>query len=252
LPIAELISIAVLGTTSGVMIGCIGIGGVILVPALVFLLGIPIEVAIAAAMLAYILSGLVAVIVFARSKSIRWNMVSWLCIGATPAAVAGAWAVSIFNPLSLEACLGAFTLLSGLNSLRKQKRVEDANASVSNRTLLSVGTVTGFVSSLTGSGGPLVLVPVLIALDVGVLTAVGLSQAIQLPIAMAATAANLHYGNVDLTLGAILAASLSVGSLFGAKLAHVAPREILRRIVSALLILVGLFALANVALRLVG
>jgi uncharacterized membrane protein YfcA len=146
LPIAELISIAVLGTTSGVMIGCIGIGGVILVPALVFLLGIPIEVAIAAAMLAYILSGLVAVIVFARNKSIRWNMVSWLCIGATPAAAAGAWAVSIFNPLLLEACLGAFTLLSGMNSLRKQKRVEDANASVSSRTLLSVGTVTGFLS----------------------------------------------------------------------------------------------------------
>ena len=35
---------------------------------------------------------------------------------------------------------------------------------------------------------------------IGVLIAVGLSQAIQLPIAMAATAANLHYGNVDLTL----------------------------------------------------
>ena len=114
MPTSELISIAVLGTTAGVMIGCIGIGGVILVPTLVFLLGIPIAVAIPAAMLAYIWSGLVAMAVFANSKSIRWNMVAWLCIGAAPAAVAGAWAVSIFNALLLEACLGIFTCLTPL------------------------------------------------------------------------------------------------------------------------------------------
>jgi hypothetical protein len=49
--------IALLGALSGLMIGCIGIGGVILVPALVFLAGIPIQIAIPAAMFAYILSG---------------------------------------------------------------------------------------------------------------------------------------------------------------------------------------------------
>src|ERR1700758_2888257 len=57
--------IALLGTLSGLMIGCIGIGGVILVPALVFLAGIAIAIAIPAAMFAYILSGLVATVVFA-------------------------------------------------------------------------------------------------------------------------------------------------------------------------------------------
>ena len=63
--------IAALGLTSGLMIGCIGIGGVILVPALVFLVGIQIKIAIPAAMFAYIVSGLVASFVFARNKSIR-------------------------------------------------------------------------------------------------------------------------------------------------------------------------------------
>ena len=48
--ITELVGIAVLGTVSGLMIGCIGIGGVILVPALVFLAGIAIHNAIPAAM----------------------------------------------------------------------------------------------------------------------------------------------------------------------------------------------------------
>ena len=46
--LSEVIWIALLGTVSGLMIGCIGIGGVILVPALVFLVGIPIQIAIPA------------------------------------------------------------------------------------------------------------------------------------------------------------------------------------------------------------
>lgn len=252
LAISELIWIALLGTISGLMIGCIGIGGVILVPALVFLAGIPIEVAIPAAMLAYILSGLVATTVFARNKSIHWGMAIGLCIGATPAAFAGAWAVSVFNQVLLEACLGVLTFLSGLNSLRTQKIVEVADTRVSNGVLLTVGGVTGFLSSLTGTGGPLVLVPIMISMSVPVLTAVGLSQAIQLPVAIAATVGNILYGKLDLTLGGVLAASLTVGSWYGAKLAHAVPRATLRGIVSAVLVLIGTFILANVGWRLVG
>lgn len=251
LAISELIWIASLGTISGLMIGCIGVGGVILVPALVFLAGIPIEVAIPAALLAYILSGLAATMVFARNKSIHWGMAIGLCIGATPAAFAGAWAVSVFNRLLLEACLGLLTLLSGLNSLRTQNVAEIPDSKVSNRVLVPVGAVTGFLSSLTGTGGPLVLVPILISMSLPVLTAVGLSQAIQLPIAIAATIGNLLYGKLDLNLGAVLAASLTVGSWYGAKLAHTVSRAILRGIVSAVLVLIGAFILANVGWRLV-
>src|SRR6516225_3029378 len=142
------------------MIGCIGIGGVILVPALVFLAGIPIQIAIPATMFAYILSGLVATAVFARNKSIDWRMASSLCIGGTPAAFAGAWAVSIFDGRLLAACLGVLTLLSGVNSLRPRLRAETDRATVSHGTLSFVGAATGFLSSLTGTGGPLLLVPI--------------------------------------------------------------------------------------------
>jgi len=58
-PLSDAVWIALLGMLSGLMIGCIGIGGVILVPALVFLAGTAIQIAIPAAMFAYILSGLV-------------------------------------------------------------------------------------------------------------------------------------------------------------------------------------------------
>src|SRR5713226_1522168 len=134
--ITELAAIALLGVTSGVMIGCIGIGGVILVPALVFLGGIPIQVGIPAAMLAYILSGLVATTVFARNKSIDWGMAAWLCAGATPTAFAGSWAVSVVTPRLLETCLGLLTFMSGLNALKGQHAADAPAYAVSGKVLL--------------------------------------------------------------------------------------------------------------------
>jgi uncharacterized membrane protein YfcA len=247
---AELIGIALLGVASGLMIGCIGIGGVIVVPALVFLGSIPIQIGISAAMLAYILAGLVATAVYARNKSIDWSMAAWLCAGALPTAFAGAWAVSVVNPRLLELCLGLLTLLSGVNSLAGQHAADAPARVVSDSLLLIVGVATGFLSAISGTGGPLVLVPILIAMRVPVLTSVGLSQAIQLPIAIAATVGNAFYGELDLALGGVLAASLTVGSWYGAKLAHVVPRATLRRIVSAVLVIVGAFILGNVAWRL--
>jgi uncharacterized membrane protein YfcA len=251
-PLAEVVWIALLGCLSGLMIGCIGIGGVILVPALVFLAGVAIQIAIPAAMFACILSGLVATVVFARNKSIDWRMASSLCIGGTPAAFAGAWAVSIFDARLLVGCLGLLTLLSGVNSLRPRTHAAIDRATLSHGTLFFIGAGTGFLSSLTGTGGPLLLVPMLLSMQLGVLASVGLSQIFQLPVAIAATAGNIVYGKLDLALGLILAASLSGGSWFGATLAHAVPRAALRAIVSSALVIIGLFILANVGWRLIG
>lgn len=244
------VGIVTLGVISGLMIGCIGIGGVILVPALVFLVGIQIKIAIPAAMFAYIVSGLVASFVFARNKSIRWGLAVWLCVAATPTAFAGAWAVSVVNPGVLKVGLGLLTLLSGVNSLLMHQKPNELDYSdVSPVTLSGIGAITGLLSSVIGTGGPLVLVPILIAMKLPVLTAVGLSQVIQLPVALASTFGNILYGELDLVLAGVLAASLTVGSWYGAKLAHTFPREVLRRIVAVVLVFVGLFILGNVVLR---
>ncbi len=244
----EVAGIAALGLVSGLMIGCIGIGGVILVPALVFLDGVPIKIGIPAAMLAYVLPSLVASFVFARNKSIHWGMVAWLCAGATPTAIAGAWAVSAVNARVLEIMLGLLTFLSGINALWTRHASHETH-NVATATLVGVGAGTGFLSSLSGTGGPLVLVPVLIALKLPAIMAIGLSQAIQLPVAIAATIGNILYGEFDLNLAGTLAASLTVGSWYGAKLAHSLPREKLRQIVSVALVVTGLYILANVGLR---
>jgi len=242
--------IVLLGLTSGLMIGCIGIGGVILVPALVFLANVPIQVSIPAAMIAYIPSGLVATAVFAHNRSIIWGAATWLCIGAMPTAFLGAWAVSVVNPGLLETCLGLLAFSSGLNSLRAGAKTDGPERALSTPQLVLVGAITGFFSSISGTGGPLVLVPILISMKVPVMVAVGLSQVIQLPVSIVATFGNFLYGRIDSGLGAVLALSLTIGSWCGARLAHVVPRATLRRIVSIVLVVVGIFVLGNVVWRL--
>jgi hypothetical protein len=251
-PLSDVVWIALLGILSGLMIGCIGIGGVVLIPALVFLAGIDIQIAIPAAMFAYILSGLVASVVFARNKSIDWRTAGSLCIGGAPAAFAGAWAVTIIDGRMLAGGLGLLTLLSGLSSLWPRTRAETEHGNLPRGILFLIGAAAGFLSSLTGRGGPLVLVPILLSVRLGALASVGLSQIFQLPLAIAATAGNIVYGKLDLPLGLILAASLSGGSWFGAKFAHAVPRGTLRGIISSALVLIGFVILANVGWRLFG
>jgi len=248
----SLIALAVLGLTSGLLIGCVGIGGVILVPALVFAGGIPIQRAIPAALIAYIVAGIVATAIFARNKSIHWGMTAWLCAAAAPAAFVGAWAVTRADPRLLEIAIGIVTLLSGVNALRRGARAEAAGRVVPPPLLVAIGAATGFASAVTGTGGPLVLMPILTALHLPVLTAIGLSQAIQVPIAVVGTLGNYLYGELDWRLGLVLAVTLTLGTWQGARLAHALPRDLLRHAVAGLLVAVGAVILGNLARHMPG
>lgn len=242
---AELILIASLGLVAGLSIGCIGIGGVIVVPALVYVGGLSIEIAIAAAMMGYILTGLIGTFVFARNKSINWQMAGWLSLAAMPAAMFGAWLSNNVPGVALETIIGLLTLGSGANTLLAREPVNATDGNLGRGKLTSIGGATGVLSAITGTGGPLVLVPVMLWLQVPVLTAIGLSQAVQLPIATLATIGNFSFGAPDIKIGLALGAGLAIGSYGGAQLAHKLPREGLKKIVAGVLVIIGLIIIAR-------
>jgi uncharacterized membrane protein YfcA len=241
--------ISIFGLAAGTMIGSVGIGGVILVPLLSFVGGIDIHIAIAAAMFAFLISGAVGTLFYAKNQSINWQMAAWLWAGAMPAALIGALTASVLPKTSLELCLGLLTSVTGLHSLRENDgpdsdiRLEPQPPAL----LVAIGAVTGMLSALTGTGGPLVLIPILMWCRVPVLMAIGLSQAIQLPIGTLATSGNIYAGTLDMMMGIALGAGISLGTISGGKIAHHLPRAMLRRIVSILLIVVGALILAKFA-----
>ncbi|MGI9491569.1 MAG: sulfite exporter TauE/SafE family protein [Geminicoccaceae bacterium] len=247
--IVDLLILFVFGFAAGTMIGSVGIGGVILVPLLSYVGGIDIHIAIAAAMFAFLISGITGTLFYAKNRSINWQMAAWLWAGAMPAAFIGALTASVLPKTSLELCLGLLTSITGLHSLRgsagSEKEIHRERQPPV--LLVVIGAVTGMLSALTGTGGPLVLIPILMWCRVPVLMAIGLSKAIQLPIGTLATSGNIYAGTLDLMMGIALGAGISLGTVNGGNIAHRLPREMLRRIVSVLLIVVGALILAKLA-----
>ena len=222
------------------LIGCVGIGGVILVPILVYAVAVPLPTAIAAAMCAFLVSGIVGVYVFAKAGTIEWRATAWLCLGAAPAAFAGAWLVGAVPEVLIELAIGALTAAAGIHALaRRGSTARDRAPQLAPPVLAATGAVTGVASALTGTGGPLVLVPVLLWFEVPVLSAIASAQAIQLPIAAAATGSNFLGGTLDVALGLTLGCGIALGTAAGAKAAHALPTAQLRKVVALLLVAVG-------------
>jgi uncharacterized membrane protein YfcA len=105
--------------------------------------------------------------------------------------------------------------------------------------LVAIGAAVGFGSALTGTGGAVLLVPALLWLRLPILTVVGLSQAIQVPIALLATLGNLVYGAVDGALFVLVSTGVVVGCWGGARIAHALPAPVLTRFVGGVLLAVG-------------
>ncbi len=229
----------------GILIGGVGIGGVLLVPALKFLGGIPLHVAIPACMLGYILTGTVGAVIYARQGTINWPLAVKVCAGAIPGAYTGAFLLPFVSPIALEFTIGMLVMATGIHAFGSPPALRETHSALTGAGLIAVGLITGIGSAMTGTGGPLLLIPILIWCKLPVLTAIGLSQAVQVPISLMATLGNFVHGDVDLELGLLLAVVLAAGAMIGAKTVHRLPVHILKKMIALILSAVGLLMLVR-------
>ncbi|MDB4852660.1 sulfite exporter TauE/SafE family protein [Alphaproteobacteria bacterium] len=225
------------GLFAGLLIGAAGIGGVILVPLLVYFAGVDIHTSIAAAVAAFLVSGFVGTVVYSQRGIIQWIDFMLISTGAIPGAFIGAYVLPKINAQLLTFFIAIALLVSAVRQIRSNK-MEDVDRpfhNVSKHQMALVGLVTGFFSVLSGTGGPLVLLPLLTWLSVPLVTAIGLSQAIQLPIAIFATVGNEANNLVNWDLVLFLAIGLAIGSFIGAKLSKSLPVEHIKALVAFLL-----------------
>jgi len=225
------------GLLAGLLIGAAGIGGVILVPLLVYFAGVDIHTSIAAAVAAFLVSGFVGTVVYSQRGTIQWIDFMSISIGAVPGAFIGAYVLPKINAQLLTFFIAIALLVSAVRQIRSNKMVDVDRPfrEVSKHQMAVVGLVTGFFSVLSGTGGPLVLLPLLTWLSVPLVTAIGLSQAIQLPIAIFATVGNEANNLVNWDLALFLAIGLAIGSFIGAKSSKRLPVEHIRALVAFLL-----------------
>lgn len=224
---------------AGILIGTIGIGGVILVPLLSFVFKIDLHTAMSASSMSFLFPAIVGTLTYAKKGSILWEAVLWLSVGIIPAALVGARVNTNLDADVLVLIVAGLIAFSGINVLFNRQNESGTIPEFKRVLLIFIGVLVGFGSSLTGTGGPVLLIPILITLQYPALRTIGISQAVQLPIAVFAVIGFWLYGQIDLGLGLHLGIAQAAGVFIGAQIAHHLPVYQLRRLVAIALIGVG-------------
>ena len=295
------------GLIAGGLIGCVGVGGVILVPSLIQLPGVEIKQAVGACMFAYVFMGLAGLGMYWRKESVEGRGAAWFSAGAAPAALFGAWVVRQADGFALQVVCYALVMCSAMLSMWRERQAEarrqceEQEATSSGEVVAAAtsvmavvvvtpaanaaeaataaqddtpaadcmqysgrwfcvyaGAVCGFGSALTGTSGPVVLLPILIYHRWPTMGSLGHAQAVQFPIAVMATVGNVFFGDVgegaraeavDWVLGGCIGAAGVFGVVGGAIVAHRLPTASLRRFLTRLLCVAGVALLLRVIIQ---
>jgi uncharacterized membrane protein YfcA len=240
------LALSVLAVVVGVLIGMVGVGGVLLPPGLVALGDLTANEATATSTWAFVFTGVVGTVAYAWRGVVPWGMLARLSVGVVPAAFVGALVNARLPGSVVLLGLAVLTLFVGVQQLRP-RAVRETRDELGTAALVAVGAFVGFGSALTGTGGPVLLVPVLLTLGVAPLRAVAASQAVQLPVVVAGSVGYLQTGLVDVRLGTALGCLAALGVVAGAVVATRIPAEGLRRIVALACIAAGVFLVIRAA-----
>jgi uncharacterized membrane protein YfcA len=236
------VAVALVVLFAGLATGATSIGGILVVPALTSVGAVPVREAIAAANFSFAFTGMAAIALQRAAPPSSGAVPPWTLYGAV---LAGAMAGAItlpWLPLALSrSAVAVLAVLSGAMSLRAAPAGMAAGARQQVPAPVLTGLVVGCVSAWSGTGGPILLLPILLFARVAAPLAVLAGQGVQLPIAGATTAVNLWSGQLNLMLGLALGALILGGYLAGWLLSRRLPVALLRPLLAWGLIIVGLW-----------
>ena len=224
---------------AGWLIGATSIGGVLVVPVLHELQGVDLRSAIAAASLAMAFPGMAALWRLGAARQALPAGTTSLLLAALPGAFVGVLLVQHIDLTWLLAGLAVLAFSSGLWGLCGPTREAACPPAMGSRAMGLIGLGVGLGSALSGTGGPVLLVPVLMLARQPLRRTVISAQAIQLPIALCAGASHALLGVMNYRLALAIGVALLGASLVGAAQAKRLPSAALHRLVCALLLLTG-------------
>jgi uncharacterized membrane protein YfcA len=228
----------------GFFIGTVGVGGVLLIPFLVILGGLTIHGAASTALFSFLFTGLLGTWLFQKRGSIDWRLAVPVCGAAVPFSYVGARVAAHVDARPLTAIIAAIIVVAGIFVLRPAKEKAGAAGATGRGAtlrLLLIGAVSGFGAGLSGAGGPVFSVPIMIVAGFAALPAVGVSQVLQILAAIFGSVAALQDGRIAYGIGAWVTVFELVGVAVGVRVAHAVRPLTLRRIAGCLCIVLGTF-----------
>lgn len=233
----------------GTLVGISGISGFLLPLIYVGFLDIPVYDALALSFLSFAVSGIIGAYSYWKSKNMDLKLALFLSIGSIPGAFLGVQINVLIPEFLAKLLLYLFILFAGLSILlKKNKEQEDANQSkLLNRffVVMLIGFSTAAVCALTGAGGPILLVPILVSLGVNIRVAVGVSLLNSIVIAIPSIFGYFAHADVN-SLSTLIVASLlgtTIGIITGSRLANKVPIQQLKIGIALLTIVSSIYML---------
>ena len=239
-----LAALAVLGLVGGIGITALGPGGVLPTIGLFALTGLsPAEVA-GTAIVTHVATGALATAAYTRSGQLRQPQTRRTALVLAGSAVLGTPAGVLLNTLMSHRLFGIIlgvlvALVAALVWYRERRRPAGSASHPPTAQVAGLGLAVSCAAGIVGVGGPMLTVPLLIALGVPVLESLAAAQMQSIVIAGVGTLGDLAHGAIDWPLAAIVGLPELAGVLLGWKLAHALPTRILKTA-----LIVTLFALA--------
>ncbi len=228
----------------GFLIGAVGVGGILLIPALVALAGLTPHQAGATALFTFLFTGILGTILFQRHGSIDWKQTGAVCIGAIIFSYLGAMASTAVGEIVLMRVIAVLIIFAGIYVFLPSRKKPSTRMN-NNRLflLIGIGAVAGFGSGFSGAGGPLFSVPLMVVTGFAPLLAIGTSQVLQIVSAASGSLANLRVGDIQWSLVTVITGGELVGVFAGVKLAHSVSANTLKRGAGLICLAVGTWLL---------
>ena len=255
-----ILTLIIIGAANMAVGGCIGICGIagFLLPMLYTGgLGFDVTYALALSFLAFLVSGVIGSRNYYKAGNLDIKMSVKLGIGSLIGAVGGVFLQSMIEKNTAKTILYLVVLFSGAsilvrmwNEKRQKKNTEDvvsndsAEKSITDNVvfLVLLGIVTGAICSLSGAGGPVLVMPLLVACGVSARIAVGVALFDSVFIAVPACIGYLSRIDWMGVLGLLVLIIIThgVGVWLGSRFAGKVP-------VNGLKLFVAVFSVANPA-----
>lgn len=242
-----------LGLAVGVSSGLFGIGGgIIVLPALVYLFGYYTRIAAGTSLLAVVLPAIVGVISYAIEGNLDLLMAVLLATGSIVGAPIGSWLLTVLPQRAVRWGFIVFMLLV-IASLFVVIPSRDAVVEMDwllGAGLVALGLFTGVMSGLLGIGGGVIIVPLLVVLfGASDLVAKGTSLLVVIATGMSGTVANVRRKNVDPPAALVIGGAAALATPVGVWTAHALSPEIANIVFAVFLALVIIRMLADVLSR---
>jgi len=239
----ELVTAGLLAFVAGIAFGVFGAGGsILLVPILVYVLGLPVKVSLGMALLILVMTGGIAALAHARSGNINWKVgFQWSALGIGGAYIGGRVAEFI-HPVVLLTMFAAVVVVSSVGMIRQRggDPLEGTSRDLPFWKIGLIGLVLGFLTGMIGVGGGFLLVPALVLLgNVSVKRAIGTSLLIISLKSLGGFLGFSAHTEFPLALTTTIAGFNAAGSLLGERIGKPLPSHRLRPAFAIFLLVVG-------------